>query len=121
MRKDAALTVAARLRRQGIRVTSGPWLACAEDAPGQSGRLIVALGKVAGKATARNRARRIAREVYASRFGQPAEVNVLLLAKSDVTEETRERLRGRLSEMLGRVGKRIEERSRVGSDDERAL
>lgn len=95
-------------------MTSGPWLACAEKAPERSGWLIVALGRVAGKAVARSRVRRIAREAYASQFGRPAGVNLLLLAKSDVSEETREHVRGRLSEMLRRVARLVEGHGRVG-------
>jgi len=115
MQDSATRRVAVRLRRQGVRVTSGPWLACAEKAPERSGRLIVALGRVAGKAVARSRARRIAREVYASQFGRPAGVNLLLLAKSDVSDQARQGLRGRLSEMLRRVAGLVEGRGGVGA------
>ena len=95
-------------------MTSGPWLAYVEKAPDQSGRLIVALGRAAGKATVRSRVRRIAREVYASRFGRPAEVSLLLFARGGVGEQRRKHLRGRLSEMLGRIVKLVEGSSRTG-------
>jgi RNase P protein component len=94
-------------------VTSGPWAAYVERVPDQDGQLIVALGRTAGTATVRSRARRIAREVYASRFGRPGEMSLLLLARGAVGGETRGQLRGRLAEMLGRAAKLVEGRNRI--------
>lgn len=92
-----------QLRRHGIRVTSGPWTAFGQAAPHGGGRLIVALGRAAGRATARSRVRRIAREVFLERFGGPPKVDLLLLARSDVGEEPRAQVRGRLGELLTRL------------------
>lgn len=92
-----------RLRRRGVRVSSGPWTACAGAAPAGEGRLIVALGRAAGNATSRSRIRRIAREVFAQRIGSDGSVDLLLLVRSRVDSLPRRQVRARLGELMARL------------------
>lgn len=110
MGKRATETPVGRLRRFGVRASAGPWTACGAKASGKSGRLIVALGRTAGCATTRSRIRRIAREVYGERFGPPAGVDLLLLARSDVSDQPRRQVRARLAELLARLSGMLERR-----------
>ncbi|MFI5339222.1 MAG: ribonuclease P protein component [Candidatus Methylomirabilales bacterium] len=96
-------TPVGRLRRRGVRVSAGPWTACGNTASDGRGRLIVALGKAAGKATTRSRIRRIAREVFAERVGPAAGIDLLLLARSDVDDHPRRQVRVRLRELMSRL------------------
>lgn len=96
-------TPVGRLRRRGIRVSAGPWTACGDTAPDGGGRLIVALGRTAGSATTRSRVRRIAREVFVERFGLAAGVDMLLLARSDLSKHPRRQVRARLRELMIRL------------------
>jgi ribonuclease P protein component len=100
--KRFAHTRLGRLRRCGVRVSSGPWAICGDTAP-DSGRLVVSLGKIAGNATTRSRIRRIMREVFAERFGVDGRVDVLLLARSSVAPLPRRQVRAGLDGLMGRL------------------
>ena len=63
----------------------------------------MALGRTAGDATTRSRIRRIARDVFAERFGAAARINLLLLARSNVDALPRRRVRARLEELMVRL------------------
>lgn len=63
----------------------------------------MALGRTAGGATTRSRIRRIARGVFADRYGRGAGMDVLLLARSDVSGHPRRQVRARLDELLSRL------------------
>lgn len=99
-----------RLRRCSVRVSAGPWTMCGDMASGERGRLIVALGRTAGGATTRSRIRRIAREVFAERFGSPAGTDLLLLARSDVDGQPRRQVRARLEELMTRLASKLARR-----------
>lgn len=94
---------AGRLRQRGIRVSAGAWTACGDLAQEAEARLIVALGRTAGPATTRSRIRRIAREVFRERLNRGARVDLLLLARSDASDQPRRRLRAALSQLFERV------------------
>ncbi len=102
MRRRGGQTLAGHLRRQGVRVSAGPWTICANSAPGR-GRLILALGRASGGAVTRSRVRRIAREVLAGRCERPEAADLLLLARSDVSRHPRRQVRGSLAELLNRL------------------
>jgi len=70
----------------------------------------VALGRTAGSATTRSRIRRIAREVFADRFSRPAGVDLLLLARSDVSGHPRRQIRASLAELLTRLANALARR-----------
>lgn len=103
MARGAGQTLAGRLRRQGVRVSAGPWTVCATDAPDRGGRLILALGRASGGAVTRSRVRRIAREVLATRCKRPEAADLLLLARSDVSRHPRRQVRASLAELLKRL------------------
>ena len=107
MGRRTAGTPAARLRRLGVRVSDGPWTACGQKPTGRGGRLIVALGRAAGGATTRSRVRRTAREVFATQFGRPARLDVLLLARGDLSVQPRRQVRARLAELFTRVSNAV--------------
>jgi ribonuclease P protein component len=67
----------------------------------------VALGRTAGGATTRSRIRRIAREVFGDKFGRGAPAEVLILARRDVSDQPRRRLRANLGELLGRLSRML--------------
>jgi ribonuclease P protein component len=108
-------TPAGRLRRLGVRASHGPWTLCAEKASAGRGRLMVSLGRAAGGAATRSRIRRIARDVFEARRGRPAGVDLLLLARSDVSFEPRSEVRARLGELLGRVSVSLARREARGA------
>lgn len=108
--RRSADTPVGRLRRRGIRVSAGPWTACGDTARDGGGRLIVALGRTAGSATTRSRVRRIAREVFAERFGLAAGVDMLLLARSDLANHPRRQVRARLRELMTRLSSALASR-----------
>jgi ribonuclease P protein component len=93
-----------------MRVSAGAWTAWGEGAPGRGGQLVVALGRTAGCATTRSRIRRIAREVFGDKFGQGAPADVLILARHDVSDQPRRRVRANLDELLSRLSKLLASR-----------
>lgn len=114
MARAAAQTLAGRLRRQGIRVSAGPWTICANSAPGRDGRLILALGRASGGAVTRSRVRRIAREVLAACCKRPEPADLLLLARSDVSRHPRRQVRAGLAELLKRLSVALARREAHG-------
>lgn len=106
----SANTPVGRLRRRGARVSEGPWTACGDTASDGRGRLIVALGRTAGSATTRSRIRRIAREVFAERFGAAAGVDLLLLARSNVDVHPRQQVRAGLGKLMTRLSSALAHR-----------
>lgn len=108
--RRGAETPASRLRRRGVRVSAGPWTACGDNAPGGGGRLIVALGRIAGSATTRSCIRRIARDVFADKFGCSPGMDLLLLARSDVSGHPRRQIRASLAELLTRLANALARR-----------
>ena len=90
------------MRREGLRVSAGPWTACGHGVP-RGGRLIVALGRVAGNATVRSRIRRIARDTFVRTFGRRGGVDLLLLARSNVSALPRREVRARLEGVMVRL------------------
>jgi ribonuclease P protein component len=103
-------TPVGRLRRRGARVSEGAWTACGDTASDGRGRLIVALGRTAGGATVRSRIRRIAREVFAERFGRAAGVHLLLIARSNVAACPRREVRARLGKLMARLSNTLARR-----------
>ena len=95
--------LAEHLRVHGMRISAGPWTIYGESARPSEGKVIVALGRIAGKAATRSRIRRIAREVFSSRFGSAGDINLLLLARGDVTSHPRRKVRLHLSKLLVRI------------------
>ena len=106
----SANTPIGRLRRHGARVSEGPWTACGDTSSDGKGRLIVALGRTAGSATTRSRIRRIAREVFAERFGAAAGVHLLLLARSNVDAHRRQEVRAGLGKLMTRLSNTLARR-----------
>ena len=94
-------SVAARIRRDGLRVRGGPWTLCGLS--GGSGLRIVALGAKAGGAVTRSRIRRIARTVLQSGWARDAGVDLLLLARSEVGDRPRQRVRSELTQLFSRL------------------
>lgn len=93
------------IRRTGRRLHGGPWVlivARAASAPG--GRLITALGRGAGSAVTRSRARRVARDCFHRQRGCLAGGDALLLARGDLSRTPRRRLRADLERLFHRVG-----------------
>lgn len=95
--------LAGRLRREGVRASAGPWTVCAKTVGARGGRMVFALGKVAGRATARSRIRRIARDVFANTRAREAGVDLLLLVRGDVGRQPRRRVRATLAALLTRA------------------
>jgi ribonuclease P protein component len=95
-----------RLRRHGIRGSSGAWNAYVAATRG-GGKLIVALGRTAGNATTRSRIRRIARGAFAEVFGAAAGADLLLLARTDVHGHSRRQVRAELRDLMARLSKML--------------
>lgn len=110
--RRGAQTRAGRLRRWGVRVSAGSWTACGEKARAGEGRLIVALGRAAGSATTRSRIRRIAREIFAARPGRAVGVDLLLMARGDVSRQPRRQVRAGLGRLFERLAARLARRER---------
>jgi len=100
-RHTAKSSLAGRIRREGLRVRGGPWTLCGLS--GGTGRGIVALGAKAGGAVARSRIRRIARTALQSDWARDARVDLLLLARSEVGDRPRRRVRSELTQLLSRL------------------
>lgn len=111
-------TPARRLRSSGIRVSAGPWTMCAERARTESGRLILAFGRAAGRAATRSRIRRIAREVLAESGRPPGPMDLLVLARNDVSHHPRRQVRASLAELLRRLSVAMSRREAHGRGDE---
>ncbi len=101
MARQSAKALAGRIRRDGFRVSSGPWTLC--GLPGGTGRGIVALGARAGGAVTRARIRRIARTALRVGWARDAGVDLLLLARSEVGDRPRRRVRSELTLLLARL------------------
>lgn len=100
------------IRRSGVRIHGGPWTVSGiQDAPA---RMIVALGRTAGPAVVRSRARRIARDLFRRRGGPCGKTSVLLMARGSVAEEPRRRLRSRLSGLFARLDQAIAKQMQEG-------
>jgi ribonuclease P protein component len=104
VRRSATQSRGSRLRRFGIRASAGPWSIYADRIRAQQGGLIVALGRTAGSAVTRSRIRRIARDIF-RRFEteQAVLLDVLLLARSDVSSRPRRQVRADLSGLAARA------------------
>jgi ribonuclease P protein component len=114
MRKGAAATTASRLRGRGVRVSGGAWTLCGDRAREARGRLILALGRAAGTAVTRSRIRRIAREVLGRGRDAAAGSDLLLLARRDVSGQSRRQVRASLGELLRRLRVALEGREAAG-------
>jgi len=93
-----------------MRVSRGSLTLYLSPSPQKKGRLIIALGRTAGNAVTRSRVRRIARDVFGSTQERVKTAGCLLLARGDLGDEPRKRIRmalealfARGSEMLGRA------------------
>jgi len=101
VRQSAGAALAGRIRRQGVRVSGGPWTLC--GLAGGTGHVIVALGAAAGGAVTRSRIRRIARTVLRREWARAASLDLLLLARSAVDDRPRRRVRSELTQLLARL------------------
>ena len=100
-RQGAGAALADRIRRKGLRVRGGPWTLC--GLPGGTGQRIVALGAKAGGAVTRSRIRRIARTTLHPDWARDGKVDILLLARSEVADLPRQRVRSELTQLLSRL------------------
>jgi ribonuclease P protein component len=104
LKRSSARTQGDHLRHRGVRVSAGPWTVFAERNQGRRGNLIVALGKTAGPAVARSRIRRIARDIFhKAEVTRGLVLDLLLLARSDVSSRPRRHVRTELSLLMARV------------------
>jgi ribonuclease P protein component len=104
LKRSSTKTQGDHLRHQGVRVSAGPWTVFAERNQDKRGILIVALGKKAGPAVARSRIRRIARDIFKkAEATQGMVLDLLLLARSDVSSRPRRHVRTELSVLMARV------------------
>lgn len=104
MRQSTTQSRRSRLNRDGIRASAGPWTIYADRIRAHQGRLIVALGRTAGSAVTRSRIRRIARDVFRRvEAKQAAPLDVLLLARSDVSSRPRRQVRADFSGLAARA------------------
>ncbi|MBI4536401.1 MAG: ribonuclease P protein component [candidate division NC10 bacterium] len=94
----------AEIKRTGRRVQGGPWVMMVSPRPGGEGRLTAALGRGAGPAVTRSRARRIARHCYALWRARLAGMDVLLMARGDLSQIARRKIRGDLLHLFQRLG-----------------
>jgi ribonuclease P protein component len=101
VRRRTGTSLAGRIRRQGGRVSGGPWTLC--GLAGGTGRVIVALGAAAGGAVTRSRIRRIARTVLSGERARAANMDLLLLARSAVGDRPRRQVRRELAQLLARL------------------
>jgi ribonuclease P protein component len=93
----------AEIRRTGRRVQGGAWVLVYAPQAAARGRLITALGRKAGMAVTRSRARRVARECYRLWRGRLPAGSALLMARSDLSRQPRRRLRGELLRLFERL------------------
>lgn len=100
-----------QIRRSGIRIYGGPWTLF--GAADKRGQIIVALGRTAGPATVRSRARRIARDIY-QRNPVSARASIVLMARSGVAEEPRRKMRARLGALMTRLDEAVEKQQAGG-------
>jgi len=89
----------------------GSWTAYAAPSGSSDGRLIVALGRSAGGAVTRSRVRRLARDAFNLLRDKKIEIDLLLMARDDIRNQSRrdirktlQRLMTRGAEALGRRG-----------------
>jgi ribonuclease P protein component len=85
-----------------MRVSRGSLTLYLLPNPTKKGRLIVALGRTAGNAVTRSRVRRIARDVFGSTQECVKTAGCLLLARGDLGDEPRKRIRMTLETLFAR-------------------
>ena len=102
--RNASQSRRGRPHRHGIKASAGPWTIFADKIRDQRGTLIVALGRVAGSAVTRSRIRRIARDTFRKvQTEQAVHMDVLLLARSDVSCRPRRQVRADLLGLAARA------------------
>jgi len=95
-------TPASEIKRRGNRVSRGPWTIYAAASGPTTGRLTAALGRAAGGSVTRSRVRRIARDVFQQLRKTEPNVDVLLLARGDLSSEPRRNIRRNLQGLMAR-------------------
>lgn len=103
MRRGRLETLAAELRRGGVRVSTGPWTLCVNTTSVGAGRLVLVIGRAAGGAVTRSRIRRLARTAFTDRRKTVDGVDCLLLVRSDVSDHPRRKIRADLTDLLARL------------------
>lgn len=78
----------------------GSWTAFVAPSGSPDGRLIVALGRSAGGSVTRSRVRRIARDVFGPLRDEKLGLDLLLLARDDVRNQSRRQIRGVLQRLM---------------------
>ena len=80
----------------------GSWTAYVVPSGNSVGRLIVALGRSAGGSVTRSRARRLARDVFKQLRDERPDLDLLLLAREDIRNQTRRDIRKTLQKLMTR-------------------
>jgi ribonuclease P protein component len=94
----------------------GSWTAFVAPGANPDGRLIVALGRSAGGSVTRSRVRRLARDVFVSLRDEKRGLDLLLLARDDVREQSRRHIRSVLHRLMTRGADAVSRR-RASQDD----
>jgi ribonuclease P protein component len=103
MAARGARSTGQRIRRESVRLHSGPWTVYVGRGLQEEARAIVSLGRTAGPAVARSRIRRIARSVFGESRAPHLDVPLLLTARASVATTPRRRLRADFGKLKDRV------------------
>jgi len=95
----------------------GSWTAYVAPSGSSHGRLIVALGRRAGGSVTRSRVRRLARDVYGLLCGKKVGLDLLLLARDDIRNQSRRDIRKTLQRLMTRGAEALRRR-RPPQDDQ---
>ena len=94
----------------------GSWTAYVAPSGSSHGRLIVALGRSAGGSVTRSRVRRLARDVFKLLRDEKRELDLLLLARDDVRNQTRRDIRKALQKLMTRGAEALHRERPVQGD-----
>ena len=94
----------------------GSWTAYVAPSGSSDGRLIVALGRRAGGSVTRSRVRRLARDVYGLLRGKKVGLDLLLMARDDIRNQSRRYIRSTLQKLMTRGSDALKRRLSAQDD-----
>ena len=94
----------------------GSWTAYVASSADSDSRLIVALGRSAGGSVARSRVRRVARDVFRPLHDKRLGLDLLLLARDDIRNQSRRYIRSTLQKLMTRGADALKRRLSAQDD-----